>query len=83
MKETNLCPSLSLGDVTGGNVISQAALPYSANQQQWKSTPDKHQLSHTHTHTLAGKQFHKLTYKVEKVCIDMNKQTSISRKLTA
>lgn len=86
-----LCPSLSLWNVTGGNIISQAALTQSVNQQRWKRTPDKHPLTHTHTHTaaqtcsvsrvfrytLAGKQFHKLTYKVEKVRIDMNKQTSM------
>lgn len=41
-----LCPPLSLGDVTGGNIISQAALTQSVNQQRWKRTPDKHTLPH-------------------------------------
>ena len=34
--------------VTGGNIISQAALTHSVNQQRWKRTPDKY--THTHTH---------------------------------
>lgn len=92
LKERQLdCPSLSLRDVTGGNIISQAALTQSVKQQRWKRTPDKHTHAHAQTpsvsrvfrYTLAGKQFHKLTYKVEKVRIDMNKQTFISGTLAA
>lgn len=44
-EKTRLCPSLSLWDVTGGYIISPAALTHSVNQQRWKRTPDKH----THT----------------------------------
>lgn len=57
---------------------------------KWKiHFPRKTEKSSTHTrararfppvvfkHLLAGKQSHKLTYKVEKVCVDVNKQTSV------
>lgn len=41
------------------------------------SAAQTHSVSRVFRYTLAGKQFHKLTYKVEKVRVLMNKQTSI------